>query len=136
MQVHLDLDMTRERKKNDIISESIDQSSPNYRGTVPVWLRQFPPAETGGGGGGLFEGAVRIGIVVECRFVRGLVLLELEERGLMNGREGASMAEAGSLRCWRITRRPDRLSSSFPSSERCSKEGGGGDRVVRDDDDE
>jgi hypothetical protein len=61
-------------------------------------MRQFPPVETGGGGGGPDGGAVRIGIVVECRFVRVLELLELFERGLMNGWDGASIAEAGSLR--------------------------------------
>ena len=60
-------------------------------------MRQFPPVETGAGGR-LFGGAVRIGIVVEWRFVRGLELLELA-RGLMNGRDGASIAEAGSFRC-------------------------------------
>lgn len=62
-------------------------------------MRQFPPVETGGAGGGPFGGAVRMGIVVECRFVRGLELLELAERGLINGRDEASIAETGSLRC-------------------------------------
>ena len=62
-------------------------------------MRQFVPVEIGGAGGGPFGGAVRMGIVVEYRFVRGLELLELAERGLMNGRDGASIAETGSLRC-------------------------------------
>ena len=124
------------RKSDQDTSKYINKSSPNYRGVLPGWKRQFPPDETGNGGGGPLGGAVRIGIVVECRFVRELELLELAERGLMNGRDGASMAETGSLSCWRIARRPYRLSSSFASSERCSREGGGGDRVVRDEDDE
>lgn len=68
----------------------------NYRGIAPGWLRQLPPAETGGGGGGPVGGAARRGNAVDCRFVRGLELLELADRGLMNGRDGASTAETGS----------------------------------------
>jgi hypothetical protein len=71
-----------------------------------------------------------MGMVVEVKFVRDLVLCELTERGLMNGWDGASMAETGSPR-WRIGRRPYRASSSFVSRERCSRDGGGGDCVER-----
>jgi hypothetical protein len=93
-------------------------------------LRQVPPAETGGAGGAPFGGAGRIGSVAECKFVREFEeVFELAERGLMNGRVGASMADTGSPRCWRIAWRPERISlSSFVSSERCSKDGGWGDR--------
>lgn len=67
------------------------------------------------------------------RLVRDLVLCELTERGLMNGREWPSTAETGSPR-WRTGRRPNReSSSSWVSSERCSKDGGCGDLVPRED---
>lgn len=46
-----------------------------------------------------------MGRVAAFKLVRDLELCELTERGLMNGREGASTAETGSPR-WRIGRRP------------------------------
>lgn len=61
----------------------------------------------------------------------GLWLFVLTERGLMNGRDGASTADTGSPRR-RVGRRPERSSSSLVSSDRCSSEGGGGDRAERD----
>jgi hypothetical protein len=46
-----------------------------------------------------------MGKVAGFKFVRDLVLWELAERGLIKGREGASTAETGSPRCWRLGRR-------------------------------
>lgn len=64
-------------------------------------MRRVPPAETGGAGGAPFGGAGRIGSVAECKLVRELEeeVFELAERGLMNGRDGASIADTGSPRC-------------------------------------
>jgi hypothetical protein len=74
-----------------------------------------------------------MGIVAGFRLVRDFVLCELTDRGLMNGREGASTAETGSPRK-RDCMRPDLGSlSSLVSSERSSKDGGGGDRAERED---
>lgn len=65
-----------------------------------------------------------------CRSVWDLVLCELMERGLMNGREAGSIAEDGSPRR-RFGRRPVRPSSPLVSSDKCSSDGGGGDRANR-----
>ena len=92
-------------------------------------MRQVPPADTEGGP--LGGAAARMGIDAGLRFVRDLLLCELTERGLMKGREGASTADTGSPK-WRTWRRPERdSSSSFVSNERCSRDGGGGERVDR-----
>lgn len=61
-----------------------------------------------------------------------LVLFELTERGLMNGREGASIAETGSPR-WRVGCLPERDSASLVFNDKCSSEGGAGDRVEPED---
>ena len=99
--VHMRTHLIRHRKMfrfEDDVSASLRPFYELVPGAWPAYPRQLPPAETGGGGGGPFGGgAARMGSVVGVRLVR-LVLLELTDRGLMNGREGASIAETGSPR--------------------------------------